>query len=65
MRLVLATLLILLLPGCANQTATVATNEVVCTVWKDVSWSPKDTTSTIIEVKQNNARRDGWCIGVK
>ena len=53
------------LTGCASPTLTVATNESVCTVWKDVSWSEKDTTGTIIEVKQNNARREGWCNGVK
>jgi hypothetical protein len=33
----------------------------VCQVWKDVSWSSKDTTQTIIEVKINNARREGYC----
>ena len=65
MRLMLATLLMFPLLGCASQTATVATNETVCSVWKNVSWSDKDTTGTIIEVKQNNARRDGWCLGVK
>ena len=53
------------LMGCAGPTLTVATNESVCTVWKDVSWSEKDTTGTIIEVKQNNARREGWCNGAK
>jgi len=61
MRLTLLTLLMCLLSGCASQTATVETNSAVCTVWKDVSWSSKDTTGTIIEVKQNNARREGWC----
>jgi hypothetical protein len=61
----LAMLSILLLSGCASQTATVATNGAVCKVWRDVSWSSKDTTATIIEVKQNNARREGWCEGQK
>ena len=54
-------LLICPLTGCATLTSTVETNGAVCTVWKDVSWSSKDTTGTIIEVKQNNARREGWC----
>jgi hypothetical protein len=61
MRFVLAMLLILPLTGCVTLTSTVETNGAVCTVWKDVSWSSKDTTATIIEVKQNNARREGWC----
>lgn len=54
-------LLIFPLTGCASRTATVETNGAVCEVWRDVSWSSKDTTGTIIEVRQNNARREGWC----
>jgi len=61
MRLALLMLLIFPLTGCVTLTSTVETNGAVCTVWKDVSWSSKDTTATIIEVKQNNARREGWC----
>ena len=61
MRLALLMLLICPPTGCATLTNTVETNGAVCTVWKDVSWSSKDTTATIIEVKQNNARREGWC----
>jgi hypothetical protein len=61
MRLMLLTLLTCLLTGCVSLTSTVETNAAVCTVWKDVSWSSKDTTGTIIEVRQNNARREGWC----
>lgn len=53
--------LLLILPGCATTTATVATNQSVCEVWKPVSWSKKDTDQTITEVKINNARREGWC----
>jgi hypothetical protein len=53
--------LLLILPGCATPTATVATNKSVCEVWKPVSWSKKDTDQTITEVKVNNARREGWC----
>lgn len=61
MRFVLLTLSISLLTGCVSLTSTVETNAAVCDVWRDVSWSSKDTTGTIIEVKQNNARREGWC----
>ena len=61
MRLGLAMLSMFLLTGCASQTATVATNEAVCQVWKNVSWSKKDTDQTIGEVKINNARRGAWC----
>ena len=65
MRLMLAMLSILPLSGCVTLTGTKETNGSVCNVWKDVSWSSKDTTGTIIEVKQNNARREGWCEGQK
>ena len=61
MRLLLAMLLTSTLTGCATLTGTSETNASVCQVWKDVSWSAKDTTQTIIEVKINNARREGYC----
>ena len=61
MRFGLAILLILPLAGCASLTATTATNKSACAVWRDVSWSHKDTDQTIGEVKVNNARRDAWC----
>ena len=61
MRLMLAMLLTLPLIGCETLTGTVETNKSACEVWKDVSWSQKDTTQTIIEVKVNNARRQGYC----
>jgi hypothetical protein len=61
MRYVLVTPLIFLLTGCSTLTGTSETNKSVCQVWKDVSWSSKDTTQTIIEVKINNARREGYC----
>lgn len=61
MRFMLLTLSISLLTGCVTLTPTKETNGAVCDVWKDVSWSSKDTTGTIIEVRQNNARREGWC----
>jgi hypothetical protein len=53
--------LLLILPGCATVTATVATNLSVCDVWQPVGWSIKDTDQTIKEIKINNARRSGWC----
>ena len=49
------------LTGCVTLTGTKETNTSVCQVWKDISWSSKDTTQTIIEVKINNARREGYC----
>ena len=61
MRFVLAMLSTLALTGCVTLTGTKETNQSVCQVWKDVSWSSKDTTQTIIEVKVNNARREGYC----
>lgn len=44
---------------------TPATNAAACGVWKDISWSKKDTDPTIGEIKVNNARRDGYCQGAK
>jgi hypothetical protein len=61
MRLLLAMLLTSTLTGCVTLTGTKETNRSVCQVWKDISWSSKDTTQTIIEVKINNARREGYC----
>lgn len=50
----------ILLVAC-NQTATGETE--VCSVWRPVSWSQKDTPETIDGVKGNNARRGAWCNG--
>jgi starvation-inducible outer membrane lipoprotein len=61
MRYALVMPLMFLLTGCSTLTGTVETNRSACEVWKDVSWSSKDTTQTIIEVKINNARREGYC----
>lgn len=49
------------LTGCASLTGTRGTNASACAVWKDISWSKKDTDQTITEIKVNNARRDAWC----
>jgi len=65
MRFVLVITSTFLLSGCFNLTGTVETNTTACTVWKDISWSSKDTRETITEVKVNNARRDGYCQGTK
>ena len=61
MRFVLVTLLMYPLMACSSLTGTVETNKSACQVWKDVSWSSKDTSQTIGEVKVNNARREGYC----
>jgi hypothetical protein len=63
MRYVLATLLMFPLTGCVTLTGTTETNTSACAVWRDISWSKKDTDQTITEVKINNARRDGFCTG--
>jgi hypothetical protein len=57
----LAIALLMILPSCASVTSTSATNGSACEVWKDISWSSKDTDQTIKDIKVNNARRDGWC----
>ena len=41
------------------------TNTKVCGVWRDVSWSKKDTDQTIGEIKINNAKREAWCHDAK
>lgn len=51
------------LTGCGSLIGTKGTNLSACAVWKDVSWSKKDTDQTITEIKVNNARRDAWCQG--
>jgi len=61
MLLPLAMLSAVTLSGCAKMTGIVATNSAVCEVWKPIGWSSKDTDQTIVEVKVNNARRQGWC----
>lgn len=48
------------LAGCAKTMATVGI-KTACNVWKPISWSKKDTTDTIIEIKVQNARRNGFC----
>jgi len=65
MRFVLVMLLTLPLTNCASLMGTPATNGAACGVWKDLSWSKKDTDLTIGEIKVNNARRDGYCQGAK
>ena len=61
MRFVLAMLLMSPLMACSSLTGTVETNKSACQVWRNVSWSSKDTPQTIGEVKVNNARREGYC----
>ena len=61
MRYALVMLLTFPLMACSSLTATKETDPVACVVWKDISWSSKDTPQTIAEVKVNNARRDGFC----
>jgi hypothetical protein len=61
MRLLLVMPLLLVLSGCLSLTGTGGTDLVACSVWRDVSWSSKDTPQTITEVKVNNARREGFC----
>lgn len=65
MRFALAIVLLSALSGCSKLTGIVETNSAACSVWKDISWSKKDTPQTITEVKVNNARRDGFCRGAK
>jgi hypothetical protein len=63
MRYALAILCLSALTGCGSMTATKETNLSACAVWKDITWSKKDTDQTITEIKVNNARRDAWCQG--
>mgnify|MGYP003349756966 CR=1 FL=1 len=65
MRYALVMLSMFLLTGCAIPISTRETNTSACAVWRDISWSRKDTDQTITEVKINNARRDGFCRGEK
>ena len=48
-----------MLSACGQKTPINAID--VCTDWKVIGWSSKDTNDTIYEVKGNNARRAPWC----
>lgn len=48
----------ILLVGC--QTTAIDGTEV-CSAWRPILWSSKDTPETIDGVKGNNARRGAWC----
>jgi hypothetical protein len=58
----------LLLAACLStpMTQTAATSDAnitagVCSVWKNVSYSSKDTDQTRLEVRANNAARTAYC----
>jgi len=51
------------LTGCAVQMPLSVSS--TCAVWIGIGWSPKDTDQTIHDVKENNARREAYCQGVK
>ena len=68
MRWTLLIPLTFLLTGCGTLTGIVgteSTNTKVCAVWRDISWSKKDTDQTIGEIKVNNAKREAWCHDAK
>lgn len=50
----------ILLAGCQT-TGSGATS--VCSQWRSITWSSRDTPQTIDGVKGNNARRGAWCMG--
>lgn len=54
-----ASVLLILLAGC--QTMAGGGTDLVCSQWRAVSWSTKDTAMTVDGVKGNNARRAAWC----
>lgn len=33
----------------------------VCSKWKGIGWSRKDTDQTIRNVKENNVQQQAWC----
>jgi hypothetical protein len=46
---------LLILPGCATTTASVATDAVACSAFEPIRWSRRDTDNTIRQVKEHNA----------
>lgn len=46
--------------GCAQ---TPSSADSVCSPWRSITWSKKDTPETVDQVKGNNARRGAWCGG--
>lgn len=59
--MLLAAALSTLLAGCATTVG--GGTDLVCSQWRGISWSQRDTTETIDGVKANNARRQAWCRG--
>lgn len=37
--------------------------EGVCSRWRPITWSKRDTAETVAGVKINNANRKAWCDG--
>jgi len=55
---------VLLVATCAPTMATSVSKEmqrIVCEIWLPITWVDADTDQTILEVKQNNARRNEFC----
>lgn len=64
MRRLLTVLLLAALPMLLAACQTMGSGETeVCSVWRPVTWSQKDTPETVDGVKGNNARRGAWCMG--
>lgn len=62
MRRLRTVLLLVALPMLSAGCQTTGSGETeVCSVWRPVTWSQKDTPETIDGVKGNNARRNAWC----
>lgn len=64
MRRLRTVLLLVALPMLSAGCVTTGSGETeVCSVWRSVTWSQRDTPETIDGVKGNNARRGAWCKG--
>lgn len=56
----LAAALPILNAGCVT-TPTSVGSAGVCSQWRGITWSRRDTRETVGQVKGSNARRGAWC----
>ena len=60
--LLFATMLSAILSGCVTTTGSVVpTDKVACGAFRPIYWSRKDTTETLVQVKEHNAAGKALC----
>lgn len=54
-------LLAILLPSCATTSSSVQVTKVACGAFQPITWSGKDTSATVLQVKEHNAAGKAVC----